>query len=280
MSQYGDIEDAVVALLSDLSDANGTLFATVQGVSAADRKQALGVVERWLKPAAAVRIEGREKRVSSEAVAGDARLTVLIIAEGLRSSDASRRGDVDTRGAFALAGASSQALDGTTVGSVNGMTLLDEQVVSAGDSFVVIEQRYAVECLAGTAVPTFDGQVIAGSGASVSVTVGELESEAILYGFPGIDGAFRHELGTRSRTIQWTGQLRAADNAALSATESAIESLVGEGRVATVTDASGRSFDNCVVSSFARRGPRRIHATTGAVAQNFELVFIQLSVRN
>ena len=277
MSEFGDIEDAVVGLLTGLQDSGSDVFATVRGYASADRKSALSAIERWLFPAALISVDARPKVAGRESLPGAPRLTLMLAARGLRSAGASRRGDVDTRGAVSLAALTTVALDSAMLLGVWRLRCLDEQIVAANDRQVVIEQRYAVERPAEVADPTFGGNVITGGEASVSVEVEPVEAAHISFAFAGVDGAFRHALGAKPREIRWRGQLRADTHAELNATEAAIEALVGAGQTATVADAVGRTFGNCVADAFTRRGSRQVHPATGRAAQDFELVFVQLA---
>ena len=275
MSEFADIENAVVSLIEGIEDSGAPVFATVQGLASAERKGSLAAVARLVKPAALVVIEGRARSAASAAVPGDPQVSVVIAGSSLRSADGARVGEVDGFGGYELANLVTLALDGAVLESTRRMRAVSERIVAADERVVVIEQHWLAERPAELSLPTYGGETITGTEAVVSVEVGDRRTAAVEFGFPGVDGVYRHVVGTLERSIRWKGQLRAASHSALTAVESAIEALVGDGQEGTVADSFGRTFENCAVEEFQRSGPRRMHPLTGVVAQDFELDFVQ-----
>jgi hypothetical protein len=277
ISELADLESAIGTLLGAIVKDASPLFASVQAMAVVDRKSALAVAVDLPAPATLFGFDGRDKSAVGIAVPGSPRLLVYVVASNLRSADGARLGDVDGVGAYELANETLAALDGAVVAGGRRIVAIDDRVVLANERTIVFEQRWSVETLADVAAPMFDGQVIAGADSLVSTQVGSLKSRSVAFGFPGIDGEFRHALGNEARTIRWAGQLRADTHDGVSAIESGIENLLGSGGVAVLSDSVGRTFERCALDSFNRRGERYVHPLTGQVVQNFELDFVQLA---
>ena len=275
MGDLADILNAVHDLIAGLQSGGEYVFAGSRVHQAADRKAAVAAITRELKPAAFILYDGRTRTDHDDGSGGAFAVSLLIAVENLRGDPAALTGDAQETGALAALALVSAALDGAVVEAEYRLLAIDERFIAGDERSVVFEQRYRVERLAGASAPTFDGEGIAGSDAVMTVLVGPLSVDAVAFGFPGIDGVHRHLTGVKGRTITWKGQLRADTDAALSAIESDLERRVALGVVATVVDPWGREFDECVLDSFERVGPRR-HAMTGQVVQGFELVFTQL----
>jgi len=276
ISEFTDIESAIGALLGGIVKDSAPLFRAVEPMAVVDRKSALAARARLGAPAAVFGIKGRGKSPESQVVLGDPRVLVFLIATNLRSAGGARLGDVDGVGAYELAHESSTALDGAVITGGRRLVAIDERVVQANERTIVFEQRWVVERPSELVAPMFGGQTITGSDAIVSMQVGPRKSRSISFGFPGIDGTFRHATGTESRTIRWVGQLRGATHAAVTTIETGIEVLLGTGGTSTVSDSIGRSFERCVADAYNRRGSRYVHPLTGQIVQNFELDFVQL----
>lgn len=124
---------------------------------------------------------------------------------------------------------------------------------------------------------TFNGADIFGQsgGSVVRVTPAPVERDDVRYGIQGIPGTFRHNLGTRSRPIAVAGTLKSASSAAMNDLESSIEAVVKAGTEAVLVDDWSRSFDNCVLDAYERKGPRR-QGEDGACYQEFTAKFVQL----
>ncbi len=277
MSELGDIETAVRDLIANVEEGGSPIFRTVEGFSDGDRRRALAYISGRPAPAALVIYAGRVRGDAGSAIIGSPRLTVLLRAENLQGGCDVRCGDGTTQGGFQLLERVAEALDEAAVLADRQLVLIDEQVVSGDETHVVYEQRYVVERLSEVAQPTFNGEVLAGAESVVSVLVGEAEAESVSFGFPGIDGEFRHQLGLRGRPICWAGQLRGADDNVLNAVEQNIEAAVADPRPHDLVDAFSRTFGDCVLDRFVRRGPRRRHPVSGGALQPFELHFTQLS---
>ena len=273
MNELADIEAAVVGLIAAIEENATPVLRTVRGLAAADRRTALAAMQRWLRPAAAVLIDGRGKS-GADSAAGDITLSVFIASTGLRSDDAGRLGDTDTLGAFDLTARVGAVLEGALLGGYGRLVAHDEQVAEADERHVVIEQRWRLDSSV-RGLPTFGGEAITGIDSIVSVHIGALEAAAVTFAFPGIDGAYRHELGNRGRTITWRGLLRATDDTELNAIEAAIEALIGDGRGCELQDGVGGAFESCIVKRFARNGARK--RARGKVIQAFEISFAQVA---
>jgi hypothetical protein len=277
VSELGDIETAVRDLIANLEEGGTPIFRTVEGFSDGDRRRALAYIDGRPAPAALVMYAGRVKGDAGSAIIGSPKLTVLLRAENLRGGCDVRCGDGTASGGFQLLERVAEVLDEAAVLADRRLLLIDEQVASGDETHVVYEQRYAVERLSEVTQPTFNGQVLTGAESLVNVLVGEAVAESVSFGFPGIDGEFRHQLGLRGRPIRWAGQLRGVDNDALSAVEQSIEAAVADPRPHDLVDAFSRTFADCVLDRFVRRGPRQRHPVSGWALQPFELHFTQLS---
>ncbi len=271
MSELGNITSSVSALISGITSESTPVFKTVLSFPDPDRRAGVAQVRRHVSPAALVIYAGRLRADVTDAVAGVPRLTILIAAE-------ENRGDAQVGSVgFDLLDKVTSALDGALIDTDRKLLLLDEQIVDADGTHAVFEQRYLIDRVAELTPPTFNGVALAGNDSIVNVVVGDLVGERVAFGFPGIAGEFRHELGLRGRTIDWTGQLRAADDAAMNTVETTIESAVIDAAEYTMTDAWGRTFADCVCERFQRVGPRKRHPVTGQALQSFELRFVQLN---
>lgn len=277
MSELGDIESAVVGLVSGIQSGGQSVFRSVAGFSDPDRRGGVNQVLRSVAPAALVIYTGRLRSDGGDSVVGLPKLTVLVSAENLRGGDDPRMGDGTWHGGFELLGLVAAALDGVLVQTDRRLVQVDEQVAAADDTHVVYEQRYVIDREAELTAPTFDGAVLAGSASRVHVIVGALTAETAVFAFPGIDGEYRRHLGMRSRSIRWVGQLRGATDAALGVIESGIETAVANPGAFEMIDAWGRVFPDCVCDRFVRTGRRRRHPVTGTALQAFELHFAQLN---
>jgi len=274
---YGDIEAGIVALIESIDDGGQPLFVEVRGALAADRKRALERLSRAHTPGAAVMVDGRQRVGADADVPGSPQVTVWLAARNVRSSDSARLGDVDGPGVFALSETVISVLDGAMVADTWRLTLIAEQVVAADERTAVFEQRWQAQAASASTLPTYGGEVITGPASVVTIVVGNRVAESVPFSFPGVDGVFEHAVGVGSRRIEWSGTLHGDDDDALNAIETAIEALTGDGNARDVVDVSGRTFENCVLSEFRRRGPRDTHPTRGTVAQGFELRFHQLA---
>ncbi|MCK4659163.1 MAG: hypothetical protein KAV82_06535 [Phycisphaerae bacterium] len=276
MSELGDIAVAISDLLSALESGGSNVFATVDIHQVADRKAATAAISRQLKPAAFVLYDGRGSKSRQEPVPAAAVMAVLLAVENLRGGDTALTGDDNHTGAFEVAELAAATLDGAVVETDYRLMMQDEHQVVGDGRAVVFEQRYRVERLAEVSAPTFDGSAIAGSDSVVTVQVGDARVEVVEFGFPGIDGVYRHHTGTRGREVRWQGRLVADNDSALNTIEADLDQLVVEQLPATMVDAWGRSYPECVLDEFKRDGVRRRHPMTGAAVQAFELVFTQL----
>lgn len=276
MSVLGDIATSVRDLLAGLQSGGAAVLATVKVHQVSERKAAVAEIGRLRKPAAVVLYDGRARGDLEAGAGAAATISLLLAVENLRGADSALLGGAGQSGAFDVLGHVSTGLDGAVVQTQFRLATLDERQIAADERMVVFEQRYRVDRVAELLAPTFGAAAIAGSESVVSVLLGPIAVEAVAFGFPGIDGAYRHLTGVKGRTITWKGQLRAADDAALAVIEADLERRVALGVVATMVDSWGRSFTECALESFERQGPRRRHAITGKVVQEFELVFTQL----
>lgn len=271
MSELGNIESAVIGLITGITSESTPVFKTVLSFPDPDRKAGVAQVRRHVSPAALVIYAGRLRADTRDAVIGAPRLTILISAE-------ENRGDAQVASqGFDLLEQITTTLDGTLIETDRRLLLLDEQIADTDGTHVVYEQRYVIDRVAELIQPTFDNVALAGTESLVNVVVGDLSTESVAFGFPGIDGEFRHQLGLRGRPIEWQGQLRADDDAAMNTLETQIEDAVIDAAAYTLTDAWGRSFADCVCERFQRNGPRKRHPVTSQSLQSFEIHFVQLN---
>ncbi len=275
MSELGDIESSVIGLIQAIQVSSADLFAEVKGFSNTAARDVVAGLRRELKPAAYVVYDGR---ASSDAfsVPAEPKLSVFTIVESLRGGDEPRAGSALQSGGFDVLGELFTALAGSTIVIDRQLAFVDERVTAANDTSVIYEQRNSVLKLATTTAPTFGGSAICGSSSIVRVTIGDTQMEAQRFAFPGIDGEFQHALGLRGRPIVWSGQLRAASDSALSTIETTIEGLLAGSQPADIVDGFGRTFADCVLNRFVRKGPRRKHTIDGQALQDFELHFAQV----
>ncbi len=277
MSELGDLETAVIGLITGIQSGGQPMFREVFGFTDPDRKRGVAEIRRRQLPAAMVVYDGRQRANAADSIVGLPRLTVLIATENLRGGDDVRAGDGAAPGGFDLLGSVMSTLDGAIVQTDRRLSAIDEQTVAADETHVVYEQRYLVDRAAELTAPTYDGTAIAGASSLVNVIVGELSAERVSFAFAGIDGEFRHHLGTRGRLIRWRGRLRAVDDAALNNIEATIEAKIAAGTTADMVDSWSRTFADCTVDLFERTGPRRRHPVSGEAIQPFEIRFTQLN---
>lgn len=277
MSELGDIESAVVGLIQAVQVNAADLFATVAGFSDTSVRDVVSRIRRELKPAAYVVYDGRG---TSDALGVPAapKLSVFAMVESLRGGDEPRTGSSLESGGFDVLAELFTALAGSVIVTDRQLAFVDEKLVAADDTSVVYEQRYLVTKLATTTAPTFGGSAIAGGSSVVRVTVGDSEMDAQQFSFPGIDGEFQQALGLSGRPITWSGQLRAASDSALTTIETTIEGLLAANQPADIIDGFGRTFKDCTLNRFARRGQRRKHTITAQAQQDFELHFTQSGI--
>lgn len=276
MSEWGSIEDAIVAALSGLSDGGEALLATVKGQTWQDRKALHAAIGRERLPAAYVMAMGRDEGDRSYRGAGTPLFSVLYAVSSERAAEEARRGGIDTTGVFAIADASAAALQGLEPGDNRRLCLLDERAVASVAGTALWEQRFEIRRRAGLFYPLFGGDRLIGELSEVQVEVGPMSRAASRFAFPGVDGVFERFVGARERPIFWRGQLRAATEWDLDAMEADIETTLKRGEVSSVFDVSGRAFHDCVLSGFKRKGTRGRDALTGEALQDFELEFTQL----
>lgn len=269
MSQQGDLESAIRSAIEAIELDASKVFADVAGWAGRFDRLAVDRMGRLRKPAALV---GFVEHRSGEGQ----RWSVAIAGAGLRGGDEARTGSDDVMGIFQLLALVRASLDGQTLGSGDRLALLEEKLLDVDDRVVICQQLYRAE-RAGQQ-PLYDGQAVCGEASCVQVTVGPIEKEAVEFGFAGIDGVYRHEMGLRGRTVEWQGELRAADAATLDAVESGLEGYVADPSPHDLVDEFGRVFSHCVLDGLERKGPRRIDAVTSQVRQAFRLVFRQLDV--
>jgi len=277
VSELGDLEAAVMGLISAIQSGGAPAFRSVVGFADADRRRTVARISGLAAPAAVVIYTGRVRTSMPGSVIGLPKVTVLLRAQNLRGRAAVRSGDTTALGAFDVLSLATATLDGAIVQTDRRLVALDEQTLTADETHVVYEQRYLVDRVAEATQPTFDGVVLAGANSAVNVVVGDATAETVSFAFPGIDGVFRHHLGMRDRAIGWTGQLRDVDDAALNTTEAAIEAAVANPGAFDMVDAWSRTFSDCTLDRFVRRGPRSRHPVTGEALQSFELQFTQLN---
>lgn len=274
MSELGDIEMGMVNLLAAVQDGGVDVFAAVRGMAGTDRKVLTGQLLRELKPAEYVVFDERSKRGGSE---GDPRLAVLLAGSSYRGGDEVRLGATDVRGGYELSDFGIGALHEAVVADDVRLTFQGERTVWCDGKTVVLEQTYAGRGVSSTTAATFGGQAIAGSDSVFDVVLGEIESESVAFGFPGIAGTFEHRLGVRDREILWEGQLRASDDAGLSAIESTLEECAADPTPRSMVDPWGRTHADVVLRGFARKGVRRVDRLTGKTVQDFVCRFRQLN---
>lgn len=277
MSELSDIESAVVGLIQAVQVDAADLFATVAGFADTNVRDVVSHMRRELKPAAYVVYDGRGAS-DTLGVPAAPKLSVFAIVESLRGGDEPRTGSSLESGGFDVLGELFTALAGSVIVTDRQLAFVDEKLIAADDTSVVYEQRYLVMKLATTTAPTFGGSAIAGGSSVVRVIVGDSEMDTQEFSFPGIDGEFQQALGLSGRLITWSGQLRAGSDSALTTIETIIEGLLAASQPADIVDGFGRTFKDCTLNRFARRGQRRKHTITAQAQQDFELHFAQSGI--
>jgi len=276
MNAWETIEHTVVEALEALTSGESALLATVRGRTSRDRKLLLASINRERLPAAYVVTTGRDAGDKTFRRSGSPGLSVWLAARSLRSDDEARTGTTDVTGLFTLSEQAAGALQDLAVGSDRQLLLVDERPAGGEEGTIVWEQRYEVRRQSELTAPTFGGIALAGAASEVHVELGPVRRATSSFAFPGVDGVFERYSGLRARAITWRGQLRAAEDAALNAIESAIEDEVAGGQEKTMIDAWGRSHELCVATSFTRVGLRGRDALSGEALQDFEIEFTQL----
>lgn len=274
LSELGDIESATIGLIQAIQVGGSDLFAAVKGFSDTTAREVVSALRRELKPAAYVTYDGRG---SSDAlgIPAEPKISIFAIVESFRGGDEPRTGSAQLSGGFDVLGELFSSLAGSVIVTDRQLSFGDERVVASDDTSVIYEQRYTVLKLATVTAPTFGGSAICGSESVVRVIVGNLEMNTSRFAFPGIDGEFRQALGLDGRPLTWTGQLRATSDSALTTIETTIEDLLVAAQPADVVDGFGRTFVDCTLLRWARKGQRRKHPISGQALQDFELHFVQ-----
>jgi hypothetical protein len=269
-------EQQVVQLLSGLEVENLPLLATVCARTAREPKRLLEEIRRERMPAAYVMLGSRGSSESGGQRPGPIAMRVLLSATSLRDDDEARRGSVQGPGVFELAERVALAITGMTVADDGRAYLADERILGGEAGLIVWEQRYELRREVGWAAPTFDGVALAGTAGRVQVEPASIERSVSRFAFPGVDGVFEWNLGTRGRSIVWKGSLVGETNGELDALEAAIEMAVRDEPEGTIVDGLGRTFERCVPVLFERRGSRGRDQLRGVVFQEFALSFRQL----
>jgi len=277
MTMWENIEDAMVAALAGLAVSGSPMLATVRGRTLRDRKLLLPGLMRERLPAAYVMAAGRDAGDRDQRRAGGAAFTVLYTAGSGRGDDEARRGGTDTVGVFTIAETAAAALQDLDLGERRRLLLVDERSAGGEEGTALWEQRFEVRRASSAFYPTFGGDPLIGTSSVVQVQIGDLKGASCTFAFPGVDGVFERFLGTRERPIHWRGQLRAVDDTELNQIEESLEDLVRTARLDSMADPWARTFDDCVLRSFRRQGPRRCDELTGEALQDFELEFVQLA---
>lgn len=277
MTVLGDIENEIVTVVAGLTSGSGPLFGTVRGFSSPDEDVIEPAIRRERPPAAYVVYDGSFLD-EQFGVVQQPRFSVLVWAQGLRSRDAARLGDVDTSGIYELLEAVGAALDERVLSNGMQMFIFNERIRIADDRQIIARQRYNLLDFQGQSPPTFQGQALCGPLSVVRVVVGSAARRYARYGFPGIDAVFHQDGGFSGRRIVWVGTLRAATDADLDGIEAALEDVVLRGQPGTVTDERQRAYANCVPLGFERRGPRARHGAARRAVQRFRMIFEQASL--
>lgn len=276
MTDWHSIENGVVSALVGLDVSGSPVLATVRARTHRDRRGLLAELSRERFPAAYVMVTGRASTTGAAREPGAPDVTLWLASRSARQEEDARRGADDVTGAFELAARAAIALQELAIEPDRRLSLDGEGLLAADGGLVVWEQRYSARRQAESAVPLFGDVALTGAASSVRVEVGPARRATSSFSFPGLDGVFQRDLGSRGRTIHWRGLLRAVDDAALNAIEAGIEKARREAREEMMTDAWGREYALCVLTSFQRRGPRRRDELTGAVVQDVEMEFVQL----
>ncbi len=271
---WSTLETEILQALAALESEGAPLLATVKGRSSGDRKSLASAFLRERMPAAYVLSAGRTQRASD--VMDTMQVAVWLATRSERGDDDARLGGADVTGMYPLAQEVLSALHDRVMPEDVRLRFVDEKALTGGDGALLWEQVYALDSAPRPAVPLFGGVALAGSSSRMRVEVGPLQRVATQFSFPGIDGVFERNLGTRERRIVWQGELRAEGAAALTALETAVEDELAKAQAKTVVDEWGRAFDACVLRSYARKGPRRVDARSGGVIQEAVLEFAQL----
>jgi len=107
--------------------------------------------------------------------------------------------------------------------------------------------------------------------------IGSIEASAQSFAFGGVDGVFRVPMGKRSRSIAWTGMIRALNDTVMNAIETDVDAYVADAGAYTMEDSWSREFTNVVLLGYERRGRRVVGVGTVGALQPFVLTFVQLS---
>lgn len=268
------MEDAVLAALGALEVDGSPLLATVKGRSAGERKATIAAIRRERPPVAYVMMTGRSQRASD--VVAVPQLTLWLATKSERSDNDARRGGAGAAGMYSIAVQAAHALHELALPGDVPVQLAEEKPIIGGEGMLIWEQQYTLDTVPLPALPTFGDAVLGGSASRLHVEIGALERAVSRFSFPGIDGVFERCLGTRHRDIIWNGQLRADDAAALNSIESEIDAELRGGRARSVVDEWGRTFPDCVMQRFERKGWRHIDPLSGRVVQPVAITFTQL----
>ncbi len=267
MTPYELIEQQLTGMIAAIENNGEPLFRHVAPLAVTQSRTVFAAAYRAAKPAAFITLHGRDNKHPPFTLS-DTHVSIHLAAEHRQATDLARAQ------AYQLAQQATAALDNTTINGIYRLNLATEQLATGDGRCVIIRQDWLVQHPPAIALPTYDGQQITGTDSVVDVRIGRLVNQ--LFATSGLLSFERLE-NTSDRTIAWSGHLRAADHAQLNNIESTIENLVGNTSPKIVADGYGRSYSNCLVTSFLRPGFRHIHPATATVSQEFELNFIQLA---
>jgi hypothetical protein len=275
MSTLGDLENQIVTRLAGGLLLGDPIFRSVKGVSGGFRPALRDALRREPMPAAFVAFVDEPSAPETQAEKRGARFSLMLAARMLRPGANPRLEEIDSIGALEVIDQVRILMDfyAPPSGTIQFQRLQD-RFLDADDRVVIYELLYRA-WPALVAAFTFAGDDLVGAASSMMIEAQAIELSFAEFRFPGLAGAYRHNLGTRARTIVAGGRLVADDDAAMDALEADFQQRIATGQMGDIQVAGGANYTDCVLDRYERIGPRRLDADGSSVVQPARLIFMQ-----
>lgn len=274
MSALGDIEDALVSRLGNLTFGGNPAFRMVRGqmISRSDAfpKELL----RGPMPAATVSF--RSLFFDDTLLSTVRFFSIYLASRNLRDQHDARHDADGSAGLFTLVESVNGDLDGATLATSFTSLLEGANTPTADSGTVTVRLTYSVQSQFSSLALTLDGNSLLASEALARLSVGSPRARVADFALASGNGTVRQVLGIRPRPVSVHGMLRAADDSALDTEESDLEALVTDPSTHTLSVPGGVSLSDCAVVSFERRGVRTTRWGSLPRTQRFVLRFEQL----
>ena len=274
MSTLGTIENTFVSKVQALTYAAEPAFNTVRGHMIARNDTLPKAILSERMPAAYICF--RSMFFDSDTLNLVRYFSVFVAARNLRRQDDTRHDVGGAPGLLTLLELVNDELDGLSMGDTYSL-MSGASTASADAKTLVTKLSYSVHDGYAAAAINLDGDAMFAEGSVAGMIAGTPVVKAADFTFPGSKGVIRQVLGTGPREIIIRGILRGADDDSLNDMETGLEALVGDAAVHTLSDFAGRTFSDCVGTSYKRSGNRARQWGNLPVSQKFVMRFEQLA---